>query len=95
MYYTHKTKKKILQFKFYSKNVNSKVLKQICVGVVDPGETIDAMQEAKLLSKLKHASIVQFFESFVDGQFFCISLEYCEVKVIKISYFNFRYKSKQ
>jgi len=55
-----------------------KVLKQICVGVVDPGETIDAMQEAKLLSKLKHASIVQFFESFVDGQFFCISLEYCE-----------------
>lgn len=57
----------------------SKVLKQICVGPLDPGETVDAMQEAKLLSQLKHKNIVQFHNSFLDGQFFCIVLEYCEV----------------
>nr|XP_039251160.1 serine/threonine-protein kinase Nek11-like [Styela clava] len=57
---------------------NKKVLKQICVGTIDPGETVDAMHEAKLLSRLQHRSIVQFHESFLDGQFFCIVTEFCE-----------------
>ncbi|XP_002130578.2 serine/threonine-protein kinase Nek11-like isoform X1 [Ciona intestinalis] len=55
-----------------------KVLKQVCVGPVDPGETVDAMREARLLARMKHKNIVQFHESFLDGQFFCIVLEYCE-----------------
>lgn len=57
---------------------NKKVLKQICVGAIDPGETVDAMHEAQLLSHLKHKNIVQFHESFLDGQFFCIVTEFCE-----------------
>jgi len=64
--------------KSVSKSEMYKVMKQVCVGPIDPGETVDAMQEAKLLSRMKHSSIVQFFESFLDGQFFCIVLEYCE-----------------
>uniref|UniRef100_H2YAH1 non-specific serine/threonine protein kinase n=1 Tax=Ciona savignyi TaxID=51511 RepID=H2YAH1_CIOSA len=62
------------------KNIDrkKKVLKQICVGPVDPGETVDAMHEARLLARMKHKNIVQLHESFLDGQFFCIVLEYCE-----------------
>nr|CAB3264285.1 serine/threonine-protein kinase Nek11-like [Phallusia mammillata] len=55
-----------------------KVLKQITVGPLDPGETVDAMQEAKLLAQMRHKNIVQFHQSFLDGHFFCIIIEYCE-----------------
>lgn len=59
--------------------VHRKVLKEISVGDLQPDETVDAMHEAKLLSKLDHPSIVQFHDSFIDGEFFCIVTEYCEV----------------
>lgn len=55
-----------------------KVLKEISVGDLQPDETVDAMHEARLLSKLDHPSIVQFHDSFIDGEFFCIVTEYCE-----------------
>ncbi|CAK8677291.1 unnamed protein product [Clavelina lepadiformis] len=61
-----------------AENERFKVLKQICVGPLDPGETVDAMHEANLLHRLTHQNIVQFHDSFIDGQFFCLVLEYCE-----------------
>ncbi|KAK3589291.1 hypothetical protein CHS0354_026942 [Potamilus streckersoni] len=55
-----------------------KVLKEISVGDLQPDESVDAMHEARLLSKLDHPSIVKFHDSFIDGEFFCIVTEYCE-----------------
>ena len=49
------------------------------MGDLQPDETVDAMHEAKLLSKLDHPGIVQFHDSFIDGEYFCIVTEYCEV----------------
>ncbi|XP_038069703.1 serine/threonine-protein kinase Nek11-like isoform X2 [Patiria miniata] len=55
-----------------------KVLKEISCSDLAPDETVDAMHEAKLLSKLHHPNIVRFNDSFLDGEFFCIITEYCE-----------------
>lgn len=55
------------------------MLKQIPCGDLAPDETVDAMHEAKLLSKLNNTGIVKFHDSFVDGEFFCIVTEFCEV----------------
>ncbi|XP_033626029.1 serine/threonine-protein kinase Nek11-like [Asterias rubens] len=55
-----------------------KVLKEISCGDLAMDETVDAMHEAKLLSKLHHPNIVRFNDSFLDGEFFCIITEYCE-----------------
>ncbi|XP_005105732.1 serine/threonine-protein kinase Nek11 [Aplysia californica] len=59
-------------------NNEFKVLKEISVGDLQPDETVDAMHEARLLSKLDHPGIVKFHDSFIDGEFFCIVTEYCE-----------------
>ena len=56
------------------------MLKQIPCGDLAPDETVDAMHEAKLLSKLDNTGIVKFHDSFVDGEFFCIVTEFCEVR---------------
>ena len=56
-----------------------KVLKEIAVGDLQPDETVDAVHEARLLSKLDHPGIVKFHDSFLEGDFFCIITEYCEV----------------
>ncbi|KAK3085292.1 hypothetical protein FSP39_001166 [Pinctada imbricata] len=55
-----------------------KVLKEISVGELQPDETVDAVREARVLSKLNHPSIVKFHDSFIDGDCFCIVTEYCE-----------------
>ncbi|XP_048742053.1 serine/threonine-protein kinase Nek11-like [Ostrea edulis] len=55
-----------------------KVLKEISVGELQPDETVDAVREARVLSKLDHPSIVKFHDSFIDGESFCIVTEYCE-----------------
>ncbi|XP_022343813.2 serine/threonine-protein kinase Nek11-like isoform X4 [Crassostrea virginica] len=55
-----------------------KVLKEISVGDLQPDETVDAVREARVLSKLDHPSIVKFHDSFIDGESFCIVTEYCE-----------------
>ncbi|XP_063440957.1 serine/threonine-protein kinase Nek11-like isoform X4 [Mytilus trossulus] len=55
-----------------------KVLKEISVGELAPDETVDAVNEAKVLSKLNHPGIVKFHDSFIDGESFCIVTEYCE-----------------
>ncbi|KAF6019940.1 NEK11 [Bugula neritina] len=59
-------------------NEQLKVLKQIPCGELQPDETVDAMHEAKLLSKLENPGIVKFYDSFLEGEFFCIVTEYCE-----------------
>ena len=58
---------------------HSKVLKEIAVGELQPDETVDAVHEATLLRKLDHPGIVKFHDSFLEGDFFCIITEYCEV----------------
>ncbi|XP_014645146.1 PREDICTED: serine/threonine-protein kinase Nek11 [Ceratotherium simum simum] len=55
-----------------------KVLKEICVGELNPNETVQANLEAQLLSKLDHPAIVKFHASFVEQDNFCIITEYCE-----------------
>jgi NIMA (never in mitosis gene a)-related kinase len=55
-----------------------KVLKELPMRDVEPGETVDAVREARLLSKLDHPNIVKFHDSFADGDCFCIVTEYCE-----------------
>ena len=39
----------------------------------------DTLQEAKVLATLKHPNITNSYESFMDGNYFCIITEYCEV----------------
>ncbi|XP_066290148.1 serine/threonine-protein kinase Nek11-like [Branchiostoma lanceolatum] len=55
-----------------------KVLKEISVGDLAPDETVGAMHEAKLLSKLDHPGIVKFHDSFLEKENFCIVTEFCE-----------------
>eukprot|EP00058_Branchiostoma_floridae_P026916 XP_002612407.1 hypothetical protein BRAFLDRAFT_121964 [Branchiostoma floridae] len=55
-----------------------KVLKEISVGDLAPDETVGAMHEAKLLSKLEHPGIVKFHDSFLEKENFCIVTEFCE-----------------
>jgi NIMA (never in mitosis gene a)-related kinase len=42
-----------------------------------------AKNEIDALSKLKHDNVVQFFESFKDGDFFCIVMEFCEGRTLQ------------
>eukprot|EP00111_Clytia_hemisphaerica_P019457 TCONS_00057400-protein len=55
-----------------------KVLKKIHIGDLEPNETISAVSEARLLSKLDHPGVVRFHDSFIDREFFCIITEFCE-----------------
>jgi NIMA (never in mitosis gene a)-related kinase 11 len=45
---------------------------------VQPNESLDAVHEAKLMQKLEHPCIVKFYESFLDGEQFCIVSEFCD-----------------
>ncbi|KAL4233987.1 Serine/threonine-protein kinase Nek11 [Mactra antiquata] len=72
-----------------------KVLKEISVGDLQPDETVDAMHEAKLLSKLDHPSIVQFHDSFIDGEYFCIVTEYCEGGDLDMSIQEYKKSNKK
>ncbi|XP_057195723.1 serine/threonine-protein kinase Nek11 [Triplophysa rosa] len=55
-----------------------KVLKEIPVGDLKPNETVQATQEAQLLSQLNHPAILKFYTSFLERDVFCIITEYCE-----------------
>ncbi|KAG5271755.1 hypothetical protein AALO_G00183670 [Alosa alosa] len=55
-----------------------KVLKEIPVGGLKPNETVQANQEAQLLSQLHHPAILKFYTSFLERDSFCIITEYCE-----------------
>ncbi|ELT89257.1 hypothetical protein CAPTEDRAFT_177924 [Capitella teleta] len=55
-----------------------KALKEIPVGDMQPDETLEASHEAKLLRNLDHPGIVKFYDSFIDGEFFCIVTEFCD-----------------
>ena len=43
-----------------------RVIKQVFVGGLDPGESAEAGKEAKLLIKLKHPHILACFDVFVE-----------------------------
>ncbi|XP_064883732.1 serine/threonine-protein kinase Nek11 isoform X2 [Oncorhynchus nerka] len=55
-----------------------KVLKEIPLGDLRPNETVQASQEAQLLSQLHHPAIITFYSSFLHRDSFCIITEYCE-----------------
>ncbi|XP_055771588.1 serine/threonine-protein kinase Nek11-like [Salvelinus fontinalis] len=55
-----------------------KVLKEIPLGDLHPNETVQASQEAQLLSQLHHPAIITFYSSFLHRDSFCIITEYCE-----------------
>lgn len=69
---------KDLRSKTSDSSYELKVLKEISVGELQPDETVDAVREARVLSKLAHPNIVKFHDSFIDGEAFCIITEYCE-----------------
>ncbi|XP_064599370.1 serine/threonine-protein kinase Nek11-like [Liolophura sinensis] len=72
-----------------------KCLKEIPIGDLQLDETVDAMHEAKLLSKLDHPGIVKFHDQFVDGEFFCIITEYCEGGDLDMKIQEFKKKKKK
>ena len=49
------------------------------MGDLQPDETVHAMHEANLLRNLDHPNIVKFHDMFIDGDYFCLVTEYCEV----------------
>lgn len=61
------------------------------MGELQPDETVDAVREARVLSKLDHPSIVKFHDSFIDGESFCIVTEFCEVIILNQKVFLERY----
>ena len=46
---------------------------------MEADESIESVHEANLLSKLDHPYILKYQDSFLDGDYFCIVTEYCEV----------------
>ena len=75
----------LTHFKFYSnkkKISKRKVLKEVSIGDMDPDESVESVQEANLLSKLDNPYILKYHDSFLDGEYFCIITEYCELYLI-------------
>lgn len=62
---------------------HSKVLKETPVDL-QPDETVDAMREARFLSKLEHPGVVKCYDNFIAEDSFCIITEYCEVLFIAL-----------
>lgn len=62
-----------------------KVLKEVTVGDMQSDESVESVQEARLLAKLDNPHILKYYDSFLDGEYFCILTEYCEVD----NFFNF------
>eukprot|EP00746_Dinoflagellata_sp_MGD_P125244 gnl/MRDRNA2_/MRDRNA2_59976_c0_seq1.p1 gnl/MRDRNA2_/MRDRNA2_59976_c0~~gnl/MRDRNA2_/MRDRNA2_59976_c0_seq1.p1 ORF type:complete len:391 (+),score=54.73 gnl/MRDRNA2_/MRDRNA2_59976_c0_seq1:89-1261(+) len=54
------------------------VMKEIDVGRMDRKERQVAENEVKCLSAVKHPYIVRYWESFMEGRFLCIVMDYCE-----------------
>lgn len=54
-------------------------------------ESIESVHEANLLAKLDNPHILKYFDSFLDGEYFCIVTEYCEVRLQKIFYIKNKY----
>ena len=76
------TKSKLIKVQFrlnFSIVSIRKVLKEVSVGDMQPDDTVESVHEANLLSKLDHPYIVKYHDSFLDGEYFCIVTEYCEV----------------
>eukprot|EP01135_Chromosphaera_perkinsii_P002985 Nk52_evm7s232 gene=Nk52_evmTU7s232 len=54
------------------------VLKKILIGFLNPEETVDAMKEANFLKKLQHPFIIEYVDSFIEQEYFCIVTEHCD-----------------
>uniref|UniRef100_A0A3Q3IWG7 non-specific serine/threonine protein kinase n=1 Tax=Monopterus albus TaxID=43700 RepID=A0A3Q3IWG7_MONAL len=67
-----------------------KVLKQIPLGNLRPDETVQAAQEAQLLSQLHHPAILTFYHSFLERDAFCIITEYCQDRDLDCKLEEFR-----
>lgn len=48
---------------------------------MEADESIESVHEANLLSKLDNPYILKYYDSFLDGDYFCIVTEYCEVNL--------------
>ncbi|ESN99841.1 hypothetical protein HELRODRAFT_157454 [Helobdella robusta] len=59
-------------------NIELKVVKKVYIGALKLEETVTAASEANLLRSLYHPNILRYFDSFVDGQFYCIVTEFCD-----------------
>ena len=51
---------------------------------MEADESIESVHEANLLSKLDNPYILKYYDSFLDGDYFCIVTEYCEVSLITL-----------
>lgn len=54
------------------------VCKIVDVSAASPKETQDAVKEGRLLASFKHPYIVRYAESFIDGGWLCLIMDYCE-----------------
>lgn len=54
------------------------VCKIVDVSAASPKETQDALKEGRLLAAFKHPYIVRYSESFIDGGWLCLVMDYCE-----------------
>ncbi len=59
------------------------MLKEVSIGDMEADDSIESVQEANLLSKLDNPYILKYHDSFLDGEYFCIVTEYCEVRKLK------------
>jgi len=54
------------------------VLKAINITNMSNKEKKDAINEVQVLASLRHPYIIQYRESFIDGGYLCIVMDYCE-----------------
>mmetsp|Transcript_44388 Transcript_44388/g.96433 ORF Transcript_44388/g.96433 Transcript_44388/m.96433 type:complete len:478 (-) Transcript_44388:331-1764(-) len=55
-----------------------RVCKTVDIGNVSAKESKSAVQEAWLLKTLRHPCIVRYQDSFVEGDWLCVVMDYCE-----------------
>ncbi|XP_078494064.1 uncharacterized protein LOC100175525 [Ciona intestinalis] len=67
-----------LQVSDRADNNAKKVLKRVQIATNNNRDIKKVREEAGILSALNHKYIVQFMESFFDGDWFCIIMELCE-----------------
>ncbi|XP_067941953.1 serine/threonine-protein kinase Nek5-like [Watersipora subatra] len=55
------------------------ILKTVDLTGLDDREKANAQREVQVLQKLSHPCIIQYEDSFKDGELICIVMEYCEL----------------
>jgi len=54
------------------------VLKKIKMGIDGSGERCTSLSEAKLMQRIRHKNIVRFVDSFSEGDYLYLVMEYCD-----------------